>query len=492
MRVLKKWGPVSQMPRAGGKTATALAAMTSRFSRDENGAVAMVFGLMAIPCVMLVGFSVDFGRVIAVKTQTQGMLDNAALASAKALQVASSDFVGAITPVATNYWNEHVKQIGHVVPGSSKFHAPTVNASGTEITLKAEHWVKTPFLSSADILGHKDAAAPAGGYVAAGAAAPAIPASCNGSYWQCQYVSAQVKVLLQAGGNNKDTNVEMALMLDITGSMSGQKILDLKLAAKDLVDIIVWNDQSVVKSRVAIAPFSQKVNVGSYAAAVTGMAATKSGDKLITCVTERIGAKAYSDDAPSAANGWIGVFAQSSSSSGRSSSSNYNSSGNCGSSDPSSNETIVPLTSSKSVLHARIDALTDGGYTAGQIGTAWSWYMLSPKWNSIWPTASQPEPYANIATGKLKKIAVLMTDGEYNTQYSTVSSQNQAAALCTAMKAAGIEVYTIGFQAPYAAQQMLTTCATNPAHYYETETGDALRMAFRDIALKVSSIRISK
>ncbi len=41
-------------------------------------------------------------------------------------------------------------------------------------------------------------------------------------------------------------------------------------AAKDLIDIVVWDDQSKYTSRVALAPFSAAVNVGDYFTAITG------------------------------------------------------------------------------------------------------------------------------------------------------------------------------------------------------------------------------
>ena len=65
-------------------------------------------------------------------------------------------------------------------------------------------------------------------------------------------------------------SIEVSLMLDITGSMAGQKLTALKTAAKDLVNIIVWPDQSEHTSKVALVPYSMGVNVGDYADKVRG------------------------------------------------------------------------------------------------------------------------------------------------------------------------------------------------------------------------------
>jgi hypothetical protein len=135
--------------------------------------------------------------------------------------------------------------------------------------------------------------------------------------------------------------------------------------------------------------------------------------------------------------------------------------------------------------------------------------MLDPNWSSLWSSSSTPAAYG---TDKLRKIAVLMTDGEYNTQYTTngvpdgsssltscpnaangVCSSAQAVSQCDAMKAKGIEVYTVGFQLDNStAVDTLTKCATDADHFYNSTTGDALKAAFRDIALKISTLYLSQ
>ena len=47
-----------------------------------------------------------------------------------------------------------------------------------------------------------------------------------------------------------------------------------------------------------------------------------------------------------------------------------------------------------------------------------------------------------------RKIAVLMTDGEYNEWYSSGQGDSiaQAKSLCTKMKAKEIEIFTVGFK----------------------------------------------
>ena len=63
-------------------------------------------------------------------------------------------------------------------------------------------------------------------------------------------------------------------MLDITGSMAGQRIIDLKAAAKDLVDLIVQPVQTPCYSKVALVPYSNSVNPGTYVTTARGAIST--------------------------------------------------------------------------------------------------------------------------------------------------------------------------------------------------------------------------
>lgn len=128
---------------------------------------------------------------------------------------------------------------------------------------------------------------------------------------------------------------------------------------------------------------------------------------------------------------------------------------------------------------------------------------------------NRPAPYSDLTTlgpkgaPLLKKVVVLMTDGAYNTKgahnYGDASAMAQtisdnAVALCTNMKAAGVKVYTVGFAlgGNTMAINTLNACATSdptdpPAqssYFFNTSTGTELRAAFRHIALQLSTLRI--
>ena len=181
----------------------------------------------------------------------------------------------------------------------------------------------------------------------------------------------------------------------------------------------------------------------------------------------------------------------------------------------------------RTALKTVINGFAANGNTAGHLGTAWAWYLLSPNWADVYAAASKPKPYAmQTQTGEkgqplLKKVAVLMTDGEYNQQYCNSTTSNtagamipdydtgssganckspngtstqQARSMCVAMKAAGITVYTVGFEVGQsgAAVDTLRGCASEPHMFYNTTTGDELRDAFRHIATSIAAPIISR
>ncbi|MEQ1717086.1 MAG: pilus assembly protein [Hyphomicrobium sp.] len=227
-------------------------------------------------------------------------------------------------------------------------------------------------------------------------------------------------------------------------------------------------------------------------------AADQSG-QLVSCVTERTNATTrYTDDAVSAGN-FVGPYNQSAS--GTTNKLNYSADGKCyvgGRELPA----VIPLTSSKSTLESFFTNASVGGATPGHIGHAWAWYTISPKWSSIWPAASKPADYTDTGT---RKVAIIMTDGEYNTQYSSATSKAQALALCQGMKDANITVYTIGFGFSNSAtagdgssegniKQMLTQCSSGTNHYYFPYDSAALRSVFQEIGngLMGENTQISK
>ena len=456
-------GPSRSPGRRGG-------GVFSAFISSESGNIAMIFGLTIAVIFGAVGGAIDYGRWLTARTQTQNAVDAAVLAAGRVLQASGGNTEAALQAARTYY-----EEMKPDATNDESVHFELAD-DGSAIVASTVGNVTTPFLSAVGI--------------------KSMP------------VHTSAKAVLAVGGN-AETNLEISMMLDITGSMSGSKIQDLKLAAKDLINIVVWANQDEYTSRVAIAPFAPRVNVGDYVSALTGLPASKRINKKdykpIECVTERTGAYAFTDDAP-ASGRYLGAYEGNTGNTAINDEDNYSRNGSC--SSPSSSEMILPLTNDKSALLSKINSLSASGSTAGQLGTAFAWYLISPKWANIWPAESRPAPYSDLnvlnsnGEPKLRKIAILMTDGVYNTrggkQYSDNSStavdiSNDSIAICNNMKAAGITVYTVGFDLGrnQLAIKTLSECASSDEHFYNTDTGDQLRQAFRDIALKISRLRLA-
>lgn len=159
----------------------------------------------------------------------------------------------------------------------------------------------------------------------------------------------------------------------------------------------------------------------------------------------------------------------------------------------------VPLTEDKAVLKDHINALIAEGGTAGHLGIAWGWYLVSPEWAAIWPEASAPLPYREPQTSK---AVILMTDGDFNIEHPTASrsSFRQSMDLCDGMKASSrrIQIYTVGFQVPSGVQRtgdgrtILEYCATSPDHVFSADSGEELIEAYRAIARSISDLRLKE
>jgi Flp pilus assembly protein TadG len=408
---------------------------------DERGAVSMIFAIALLALVMMLGLAVDVARAIHTKTKIANALDGAALAAAKSLHDGTMS-TGDIAALARRYFDANA-QLNF---GSVSDFAATVDKASSTVRVTAMANVPTAF-------------ARVGGFD-----------------------SFRFPTAAAASFDPKD--IELGLSLDVTGSMCSPctKIEDLREAAGDMVDILMpANKSNGNKVRVALAPFAAGVNAGSYARAATNRRAQDA------CVFERDGADQSTDRAPGA-----GSYLKVAGDRGVTDTRN-----NC----PDGAE-VMALSDDSGALKRAIGRLRSGGSTAGHLGTAWAWYLVSPEWASVWPSASRPVAYGDKQT---IKAVVLMTDGVYNTfggqcdrNCSNASaqardSQRVAGDLCRNMKDRSVKVYSIGFKLDDPrAETILRECASSALAFYRAENGDQLRQAFRQIAEDLLRLRLSQ
>ncbi|MGQ0673136.1 MAG: VWA domain-containing protein [Hyphomicrobium sp.] len=448
----------------------------AEFCRDRSGDIAALFGLMAILMFLMMGAAIDYSRWLHARNQTMAAIDSAVLAAGSHLKAHTSDEAGAME-IADTYYDRNVKKRLPLLTDTISF---KTEDNGLSVTAEGTAFIATTFLRLAGI--------------------NQLPLF--------ELSGAEYSKAVLAAGSNAGKNIEVALMLDTSGSMDdNNKLEDMQEAASDLVDILIWDDQSQFTSKVSLAPFSADMRVPSaYLDAVrgagpflditvnyscwnrrTGFTTCTTSYEVTPCVVERTQGQKYTDAAPK-----IGMFVTA----------GYTSSGNC--SQPADNS-MMPLTSNKTTLKNHINGMDLGGGTAGHLGTAWAWYTLSPEWNTVWPS----NPAASYDAPNTEKIAILMTDGEYNTQYDAQglkvgwtgsgaaangTSRQQAENLCDGMKDKGITVYTVGFDlgGNQSAIETLQNCASSADKFYNAENGDDLKQAFKDIALRLSDLYLTR
>jgi Flp pilus assembly protein TadG len=298
-----------------------------------------------------------------------------------------------------------------------------------------------------------------------------------------------------------DKKIEVAMMLDVTGSMGGKKIKDLKSAANNALDaFLAGQDKTKPRVRVAIVPYANAVNTGAlsnvvfaeksytaidveppalYDPIAVAASLLKAPDK---CATERKGTQQFTNAGPDVAKV----------------NRDYRL-------DFCPNAVLQPLSADIGALKSTVSSFSANGYTGGHIGIQWTWYMLSNSWKDVLPKDAQPLAYDK---KKVAKYAILMTDGEFNTAYAGVPikgnptnqaslSRSNAERLCDAMRKDGIEIFSVGFQLKEAgAKGVMKNCANTDTssirHYYEASTGDELNQAFLEIAHNIERLAITK
>lgn len=427
------------------------------FGRNDRGGVAIIFALTCLVLLIVIGLAVDTARYQNLASRMQQALDGASLAAAKMLadpEVSNAD----IQDRADSFFKAAIETFG-VEPKSIAPLAVAVDRTASSVQVNSTMEVPTLFGGFANL--------------------PTI-----------RILNQKSKVIYDI------TNIELAMVLDITGSMNTKgKLNDLKMAAKDVVDTLFDGALSDSNIRIALAPYSAAVNAGALANVVSALPVSTScykpcwycsevctdstGSLTDTCVLERTGGSAYTDAPPSGAAKLPNVTSL------PSTPSHY--------SCPSPN--VVPLAdrTHRDDLKSAIDGYAASGATAGHIGTAWGMYLLSPNWASVLPADSEPRPYDK----SVQKAMIVMTDGEFNTAYTGAGDESTESYLyfdnlCATAKANGINVYTVGFDlnAPEALAH-LETCASAPGQFYDAKTGAQLKDAFKDIADKLGNLRVA-
>ena len=444
-----------------------------RFWRDQRGNYAMMMGILAPALMLSVGYGINVAQLSTARSNLLAALDSAVTSTARDISI------GVIKP------DDAEKMIGIFLRANGQ----RAFSEGDRVQLESvtiDRFRKT-VMAQASV--EVDAVFPFFG-----------KANHN-------------KITTESAAMYSDRKIEVAMMLDLTGSMSGTKIRDLKSAATIAVETLLnGNKHSPDRIRIALVPYAASVNAGELAKS-TVFIEEKYGPNLPptgwtrptrgtdNCATERKlenGNADLSDDAPDAERWNSSTRKYYKALVNRDDRLDDERTAKC----PAA--AIIPLTTDEARLKREISTFVATGNTGGSIATQWSYYMLSPNWRRTITSARLGEGPADHDPDKVAKIAILMTDGEYNRAFAgpsssmTTNARNNAGNLCTRMKADGIEVFTIGFALPAsesaASRLILSNCASPDTaltkHFYDAATGDELKKAFQDIVRNIERLAL--
>ncbi|MFN3212155.1 MAG: pilus assembly protein TadG-related protein [Henriciella sp.] len=405
--------------------------------RDTSGQVAVIFALLTLPILMMTALAIDAARQVNTHRHLDIATDLASLAGVRAMEDASLSDQAVEAIVENYYFAQLTSTYSDLSCGT-----PEVTVDRTTRTVSVEGNCALPTIF--------------------GLYSPA---------------SDTVAIAQGAVSETDLTELELALILDVSHSMIGPRGEAMKDAAKNFVSTLL-DDTTKDRVRISIVPFATSVNAGIYGNRAMGRFDhdDRFGDGVDkVCVREREGPEAHSDARP-----MIGQFVRENMSS-----------------DPifrCLDESVLPLSNEPDPMHDLIDGLTpDSGGSAGQVALAWAWYTLSPNWHSIWPAAAEPASYGE---PDLEKVVVLLSDGKFNKYYdlapfSELYARAEAIRVCNGISDENIEIYVVDYLESgggsglewWTPTGVLQRCASSGEHYFRVvDNGD-----FQSVLTRIAS-----
>lgn len=437
---------------------------------SAGGNVALTFGLLLIPIVVLMGGGVDVAHGISVKSEMQKAADATALEVCK---TAATVTPGQLEQSATSFFDgdfnrPEVKNVAVTAISSGQ-------SSGCKVTVTASANMQTAFLS---LIGMSNFA-----------------------------------ISVDSTATVDSPKLQIALVLDNTGSMNEYgKIAALQTAANQLLNQLESAAQNPGDIQVAIIPFTTDVNIG------TSFAGQSWIDWSLFSNSNNEGSYCTSYGSwngwpcSSTGQGWGGWGM------GGSTSQYQSSWGGCvtdraqdydtQNAAPTTAQTyfpadpnpplngcpaqIMPMGYNWSAMHGLINSMVANGETNLTIGLAWGWQALTGG-----APLNDPAP----PPGTTQAI-IFMTDGLntadrwYNTFLGTgtqaeIDARTQL--VCSNLHATGITVYTIqvdtGNESP--ASALLQSCASDIGKWFLLTDPSQLVTVFSQIGTDLVQLHLS-
>lgn len=448
------------------------------FLADRSGNVAIICAAAIVPMILIAGGATDIARHEAYRVQLQDGVDRAVLAAASLTQTRS------IEQTVDDYLQTvaFIDEVDVSFSNKSSFNA-------REVTVSASYPMETAFLP---LLGINT-----------------------------------IMVNATATAQEKRSNLEISLILDISGSMregNPTKIGLLRPAAKSFIDQVLTEDTKGYTS-LSLVPFAGSVNPGAVVMDGLGVPRQHSYSSCVEFNSSDYGVGLI----PFSQRSQVAHFTYYNNTtpySGR----NGNGVSYTGlkwSWCPEERTSISYLSNDAAALKAKIDNLEMHDGTGSAIAMNWGMMLLEPGARPMIAAAAQsgivPAQFsnrpANFDDPNTLKVIVLMTDGEISDQYrpkqyayprpcnaattgsqsdrcnTTTQSQadavNKMYAVCNRAKNNQVLVFTIGFQVNSTAQTQMRNCASSSSHFYNV-SGLDISSAFQSIASAIQAIRLTQ
>lgn len=412
-----------------------LYAILDDFISDIKGGLVAAIGL-AFPVLMIaVGGIIDISMVYNLQSRLQSAADSAVLAAASS---GSTDFVQ-LNDLANRYF-----QANAPVQDAVSNMQGTLQGDGANLQYTASLQYNTFFLK---LIGQ---------------------------------VEVDLEAIAQA--NRKTSGVEIVMILDTTGSMGfGSSWADAKAAMHEMLQSL--DDMSGGEDFYAtLVPMADRINVGTDKA--SWMSVTPAPADWDGCFEPREQAEsgfphALSDD-PAGVQAFLPTA------------DGYHISNLSSKSFFTCPAEILGPTDDVASIQSAVEALSLGGTGRFDVGMAWAWRLLSPRWLDQWSVAGYPSEYED-----RRKVVVLITDkftAAYDFEVGGPDGQsfgwNQGSKrgfehlvhTCNKMKEDGIEIHTVYVNGNVHGISYMQDCATDAIHYHEVTNVVNLQAALATIA----------
>ncbi len=447
----------------------------SLFLGCKRAAVAPIVALSILTLIIVTGIAVDTGRLYAVRANGQDALDAATLATsiiAGQTEDTEAEFL--------SFFN-------------ANYNTTYMGGNVTAFTFEETPADSGIFVATVDIQ------------------VPTVIMDVISARLSTVRLSAEVTRGLQT---ERRRRLALTLALDNTGSMAGTKIVALRNASRDLINIVFGGQETVANIvSVSIVPYHVAVNLTGFAnqldwiqepfrpfhvgfasnrnfdaprdakSDLTDAPPTDNNTRFRTSLDRNSGGQPILLPSPpnpaiiQAGGGRRGVRAT------------------CADwPDPTLRPVRFGMTN-RTAINAELALQTASGCTRVNVGALWGWMTLSPRWQGVWDPARPALPQSIDAL--LDRTLVIMTDGE-NTAFmgqppaNATNDDIELRNLCTAIRADGVRIYTVGF-GPTVNSTLLRDCAGDASRYFFAPNETELRRAFQAIGddILFNTIRLS-